>query len=108
MMGHYEVLDATGTTTVIKCGDGEAKTPFVESRSVTICVSPDNAWTGSAEKWQGSSDGGTTWDDLMTASEIAAIEQGMVFKKQVTCRNQMRFSATATAGHIAAWLEADI
>jgi len=103
----YARLTATGQTPIIKCGEGDGKTPFIEGRTVTACISPSQDWTGSDEKWETSVDG-TAFTDLMVAAEIALITPGQVYKKDVTCGYAMRGSATATAGSIAFWLEGGI
>lgn len=99
-------LVATGQTTAVKTGEDGGKTPFTETRTVTIVVSPSEDWAGSNEKFQGSQDGGSTWTDLMTAAEIATISPGQVFMKSVALPNQIRGSATRTGGSIAFYIQA--
>ena len=103
-------LTGTGQTAVLHTGEGdpdgsgaltEGRSPFTEGRTAVIMVSPSQDWAGSNEKVQASADGGMTWTDLMTAAEIATIEQGQVFMKTVTLPNRIRGSATRTAGNIA-------
>lgn len=91
-------LTATGQTPVLQGGDGEGKTPFTTGRNITLVVSPASDWAGSAEKFQASDDGGTTWVDLMTAAEIATISPGQVFMKTTQMRDRIRGSATRTGG----------
>ena len=100
-------LEALGQTSAVKTGEDGGKTPFTETRTVTLVVSPSEDWAGSGEKFQGSQDGGTTWTDLMSQAEINSITPGQVFMKSVALPNQIRGSvATRTGGSIAFYIQA--
>ncbi|KZC17021.1 hypothetical protein RHOFW510R12_01490 [Rhodanobacter sp. FW510-R12] len=79
-------------------------TPFAPNFNGIVTVHLAGATGTPTVKVQGSSDGGTTWVDLVTVTAIT----GLVKKDEVTIYALMRLnvSAVGTAGTCSAYLEA--